>query len=179
MTQIGSVYGEALYDLAQSESLADEILEQMTVLAESFAQEPDFLRLLSAPNLSKEERCGILDESFAGKVHPYVLNFLKILTEKGYSRHFPDCCRSYREQYNRANGIVEVTAVTAVALTQEQAQKLSKTLSDLIHKRVSLTNRVQPGILGGVRLDYDGKRLDDTVIHRLETVRGLLKNTVL
>ena len=179
MTQAGSIYGEALYDLAKSEDLSGEILSQITVLAESFSAEPDFLRLLAAPNLSKDERCAILDESFRGKTHPYVLNFLKVLTEKGYVRHFADCCQAYRDCYNRDNGILPVTAVTAVPLTAAQAEKLTKKLSDLTGKTVSLTNRVDPGILGGVRLDYDGKRLEDTVSHRLESVRSLLKNTVL
>lgn len=179
MTQVGSVYGEALYDLAKAEDLSQRILDELTALAESFAQEPDFVRLLCAPNLSKEERCAVLDESFGGKVHPYVLNFLKILTEKGYPRHFADCCRAYRDHYNLDNGILPVTAVTAVALTKEQSEKMTAKLSDLTGRKVELTNRVDPEILGGVRLDYDGKRLDDTVSHRLDAVRGLLKNTVL
>ena len=80
MTQVGNVYGEALYELALSEGLQDEIKEQMQVLNQSFAQEPGFIRLLRSPNLSKQERCGILDSSFRGKVHLYLLNFLKILT---------------------------------------------------------------------------------------------------
>ena len=80
MTQVGSVYGEALYVLAKDENLSTEILQQLRTLGESFAQTPDFVRLLSAPNLSKEERCEILDNCFRDKVHIYVLNFLKILT---------------------------------------------------------------------------------------------------
>lgn len=179
MTQAGIVYGEALYELAKSEGLSEEILSQITVLADSFRQEPDFLRLLAAPNLSKAERCDILDRSFRGKVHPYVLNFLKILTEKGYVRYFADCCAAYRDRYNRDNGILPVTAVTAVPLTRAQADKLTGKLSELTGKTVSLQNRVDPGVLGGIRLDYDGKRLDDTVSHRLDAVRSLLKNTVL
>ena len=83
MTQIGTVYGQALYALAREEKAADKILAEMKALQESFAQEPGFSRLLSAPNLSKEERCRIIDDSFRGKLHPYVLNFLKSLTEKG------------------------------------------------------------------------------------------------
>ena len=79
MTQAGTVYGEALYDLAGSEGLDLEILQQLKVLDEAFCAEPDFLRLLSSPNLSKPERCGVLDSSFRGKLHPYILNFLKIL----------------------------------------------------------------------------------------------------
>ena len=46
-------------------------------------------------------------------------------------------------------------------------------------KQVKLLNKVDPTILGGVRLDYDGKRLDDTVSHRLDAIRTLLKDTVL
>ena len=179
MTQIGTVYGQALYDLAKAESLSDEILRQLEVLREAFDREPDFLRLLAAPNLSKEERCGILDDSFREKVHPYVLNFLKILTEKGYSRQFPNCAEAYREQYNLDNDILPVKAVTAISLTPEQARKLSEKLSAITGKAVVLQNRVEPGILGGVRLDYDGKRLDDTVAHRLDAIRGMLSSTVL
>ena len=179
MTQVGSVYGEALYTLAQEESLSKQILDEISVLAQCFHAESDFIRLLCTPNLSVQERCNILDDSFRGKVHPYVLNFLKILTEKGYMRHFFDCCKAYEEIYNRDNGVLPVTAITAVSLTPAQAEKLTAKLCELCGKQVKLHNRVDPDVLGGVRLIYDGKQLDDTVSHRLDAVRNLLKNTVL
>ena len=179
MTQIGTVYGQALYDLAKAEGLSDEILQQTEVLREAFDREPDLLRLLAAPNLSKNERCGILDDSFQEKIHPYLLNFLKILTEKGYSRQFPYCAEAYREHYNLDHGILPVKAVTAIPLTPEQSRKLCEKLSAVTGKTIVIQNRVEPGILGGIRLDYDGKRLDDTVAHRLDAIRGMLSSTVL
>ena len=179
MTQVGSVYGDALYALALEEKLSAQILEELSVLAQSFRAEPDFIRLLSTPNLSVQERCNILDDSFRGKVQPYVLNFLKILTEKGYMRHFFDCCKAYEECYNRDNGILPVTAITAVSLNPAQAAKLTAKLCQITGKQVKLYNRVDPEVLGGVRLDYDGKRLDDTVSHRMDAVRNLLRSTVL
>ena len=179
MTQVGSVYGEALYTLALEEKLSAQILEELSVLEQSFRAEPDFIRLLSTPNLSVQERCNILDDSFRGKVHAYVLNFLKILTEKGYMRHFFDCCKAYEESYNRDNGILPVTAITAVSLNPAQAEKLTAKLCQTCGKQVKLYNRVDPEVLGGVRLDFDGKQLDDTVSHRLDAVRSLLSSTVL
>ena len=179
MTRIGSVYAQALYDLALDEGLSKEILDQLKVLQQAFAQESAFIRLLSTPNLTKDERCGIVDESFRGKVHAYVLNFLKILTEKGYVRHFSDCCDAFIELYNIDNGILPVKAVTAVALTDDQAGRLRDKLSAITGKRIELNNVVDPRCIGGVRLDYDGKRVDDTVQHRLDAVHSLLKNTML
>lgn len=179
MTQIGSAYGGALYSLARDEGLSGSILQELKVLDESFRQEPAFLRLLSSPNLSKQERCGIIDESFRDKVHIYVLNFLKILAEKGYTGQFSACCDAYKDLYNQDNGILPVTAVTAVPLSTAQAEKLTGKLSRITGKQIELVCRVDPSVLGGMRLDYDGKRVDDTVAHRLDTVRALLQNTVL
>lgn len=179
MSQVGTVYGQALYSLTKEESCSESVLQELSALNESFANEPKFLRLLSAPNLSKEERCGILDQSFRGKVHPYVLNFLKILTEKGYIRHFIGCCDVFTQQYNQDNGILEMTAVTAAPLTDDLRRKLESKLSALSGKTIDLTCRVDPGILGGVRLDWDGKQLDGTVRRRLDDIRDILRNTVL
>ena len=179
MTEVGSVYGQALYDLALEEALTKPVLDEVEVLLLGFEAEPDFVRLLSTPTLTKQERCQILDQRFRGKVQPYVLNFLKILTEKGYMRHFSDCCTAYREQYYKDNDILLVKAVTAVPMTKEQLVKLTRKLGTITGKQIELRNQVDPDVLGGVRLDYDGKRLDDTVSHRLEAVRAMLKNTVL
>ena len=179
MTGVGSVYGEALYTLAREENLSQVILQQLKVLDSCFAAEPDFIRLLGAPNLPKTERCQILDDSFRGKIEPYLLNFLKILTEKGYMRHFSDCVCAYRELYNRDNGILPVTAVTAVPMTAKQEKALTMKLQQITGKRIELVSKLDPNVLGGMRLDYDGKRVDDTVAHRMDAVRNLLKNTVL
>ena len=179
MSQAATTYAQALYDLAKEEGLADVIGSQLEVLRQSFEQEPDFLRLMTAANLSKQERCQILDDSFRGKTEPYVLNFMKILTEKGYMRHFGDCAKAYRQIYNADHGILPVLAVTAVALNDTQKQKLTAKLETITGKTVELENRVDASVLGGVRLDYDGKRVDGTVQNRLDTIAGLLKNTVL
>ena len=72
-----------------------------------------------------------------------------------------------------------MTAGSAMALSQSQKDKLTAKLEALTGKSIQLINRVDPECLGGIRLDYDGKRVDGTVAHRLESVRSMLKNTVL
>ncbi len=179
MTQVGSVYGEALYELACSEGLEKTILDELKALDESFRQEPGFVMLLSSHSISKQERCQVLDDSFRGKINQYLLNFLKILTEKGYMHHFTHCCEAYTRHYNESHNILSVRAVTAVPLTAAQTDALTQKLTRMTGKTILLENRVDATCLGGVRLDYDGQRLDDTISHRMESIRELLKNTVL
>ena len=179
MTRIGTNYAQALYSLAAQEGLTHEIAQQLRALDAAFREEPGFVRLLSAPNIGKQERCRILDESFGGKAHPYVVNFLKLLTERGYIRYFGDCCKAFARQYHEDNGILPVRAVTAVALTEKQLSGLTEKLTALTGKKILLTNRVEPSCLGGVRLDFDGRQIDGTVKRRLESVGAMLRNTVL
>ncbi|MBR0216554.1 MAG: ATP synthase F1 subunit delta [Clostridia bacterium] len=179
MTRVGSEYAQALFDLARDEGLSERILKEMELVDETAGCSSEFLRILSAPNISKQEKCGILDNCFRGKVHPYVLNFMKLLAEKGYARSLSECCKTYRELYNDFNGILAVKAVTAVPMTEEQKKRLQAKLESMTGKRVMLSPVVDAAILGGVRLDYDGTRVDDTVRHRLDTVRSMLVNATL
>lgn len=179
MNEVGKVYGNALYELAKSEDLSALILEQMAALDTGFQAEPGFLKLLSAPNLSKQERCQIVDDSFRGKVQPYLLNFLKILTEKGYAPHFHACYQAYSEQYDEDNGILAVTAKTAVPLSPDQSARLTKKLEQSTGRTVRLTNKVDPNVLGGVQLDLGNRRVEDTVAGRLDAISKLLRKTTL
>lgn len=179
MTGADNVYGLALYELARDEEISHEVLQQLTALDESFRQEPGFVQLLSSPSIPKDERCQILDSSFRDRVNPYVLNFLKILTERSLIKHFSGCCQVYRQQYNQDNGILPVTAVTALPLSDELRRKLVDKLSSVTGKQIDLTCKLDPECLGGVRLDFDGKQVDGTIRRRLEDIRGILKNTVL
>ena len=179
MTQAANTYGQALYDLAKEENLGKTILEELDVLKGVFAETPQYSKLLSTPDIPKQERCGILDQAFRGKVHPYVLNFLKILTEKGYIRQFPECCDAYRGFYNEDNGILVVKAVSAIALSDGQKQKLTAKLEATTGKKIDLQCSIDPAALGGLRLNYDGKQVDGTVKNRMDAIGKLLKNTVL
>ena len=134
MTEVGNVYGESLYELARDEGLTKLIGEQLIVLQQAFRQEPEYIRLLSSPNLTKTERCQILDEGFRGNVHAYVLNFLKILTEKGYMRYFSDCCDAFTAHYDQDNGILRVNAVTVEFLLMQLLKyfQLKVELLDLV-----------------------------------------------
>lgn len=179
MSQVGSVYGRALYSLCKEENLSETVLQELSVIKECFGQNRDYLRLLSAPNVAVQERCQILDDCFRGKVQPYVLNFLKILTQKGVIKAFPKCVSEYETLYNEDHNILPVTAVTAVPLSPEQSARLTRKLSQITGKTAQLHNRIDPACMGGVRLDYDGRRVDGSVASRMESIRSLLKNTVL
>jgi len=171
MTETARMYGGSLYDLAAEEGLDARILEDLDGVTAIFKDDPEYLHLLSIPSIPKKERCGLLDEALRGQVHLYVLNFLKILCEKGTLRELPGCARAYRVRYNEAHGILEATATTAVAMTEEQEKSLHEKLEKLTGKTIDLKTKVDAKVLGGIRLDIEGTELDGTVQNRLAALR--------
>lgn len=179
MTQTARTYGEALYELALEEGLTAQLQEQLAAVAAILGENPEYVRLLSLPSLPKSERCAALDESFGPQVHPYLLNFMKILTENGTIRQLPGCEEAYRRRFNEDNGILEVTAVTAVALQEDLKEKLQAALERRTGKTIHLSTRVDESLLGGVRLETEGLRLDGSVRSRLDDIQALLKGAAL
>lgn len=127
---------------------------------------------------TEKERCALLDKAFEG-AHPYLVNFLKLLCEENLIWELPGVLRAYRDRYNEDNGILEVTAVSAVALAAPAREKLLAKLQKMTGKNVVLTETVDPSVLGGLRLDMGGKRLDGTVQRHLERLREEIDGAVL
>lgn len=178
MTELAKRYGGSLYELAAEESLTEPILQELTFAESSCKQEPQYLRLLQTPSIPKKERCGLLDKAFEG-MHPYVVNFLKILCEEDLLGELSGCLEAYRERYNADHGIMEATVTSAVPLSAEEREKLLNKLQAKTGKLIRLTEKTDPSVLGGLRLDLAGERLDGTVQRRLELLRDDIANVVL
>ena len=178
MTETAKMYGGSLYDLAAEEGLETRILGELDEVQKLLKQNPDYLRLLSTPSIPKKERCALLDKAFEG-AHPYLVNFLKLLCGEDLLGELPGCLRAYQDRYNVDHNILEVTAVSAIALTAPSREKLLAKLQKMTGKNIVLTETVDPAVLGGLRLDMDGTRLDGTVQRHLERLRTEIDGAVL
>ena len=65
-------------------------------------------------------------------------------------------------------------AVSAVPLTEEQQKALTDKLAAKTGKTILLENSIDPTLLGGVKLRYEGKELDGTAAGRLSALRRSL-----
>lgn len=172
MTELAKEYGAGMYVLAAEENIARDVLDQMKALRNCFKEQPEFVKLLSNMALQKEERLQIIDSALRGQVHQYVLNFLKILCERGALSEFAGCEEAYRELYNKDHGVVEAHVTTGDQLSDDQRARLIEKLRQMTGKEeIVLLEKVDPKVVGGVLLEMNGQRYDNTVRHRLESIR--------
>ena len=179
MTQIARLYGGSMYELAAQEQLTDTVLEQMQVIRQLFRENPDDVRLLSEPSIPKEERADLLETAFGNEAERYLVNFLKLLCDRGILGDYAGCCEEYTRRYNADHNIATAVVTSAVALSDEQMAALKDKLEKISGKTVSLTQKKDPTVLAGLRVELEGKQLDGTVKSRLDGLSRKLNELII
>lgn len=177
MTHFAREYGNALFELATEEGIAQEMEQQLQMLVACFREQPEYIALLDARNIEIEKRKALLDEAFSGRVHAYLLNYLKLLTERGAMRLFTECADFFRIRYNEAYGIAEAQVTSASELDEAQQAALKAKLEEISGKQVVLHLNVDSQLIGGLRVDLEGRRYDNSIRTRLDRMRRSLMET--
>lgn len=178
MTNTAVIYGDSLYDLCTEENLTEELLSQTGTVKDIFEDNPDYIRVLNEPSVPKADRLKLLDEAFAGKIHAYLLNFLKLLCEKGIIAEYCNCAKQYKKRYCIDNGIVEATVTSAVKLNEQQREQLIAKLEKISGNKIVLIEKIDDKFIAGLKVDMDGKQYDGTVSERIKTIRKAVSDII-
>lgn len=170
-------YGAAIYTLASEERNAEAVFNDFRDVSAAFERNPEFVRLLSNPRLSASERAETVGSVFEGKIDKNLLNALKILAEKRRCGSVCKCFEVYKKLYCEEAGILPVTATSAVDLSEDQKRRLIEKLKAKTGKEILLTCKTDPACVGGIRLEYGGKRYDASVRGRLAALGRSIKNS--
>ncbi|MFQ9681209.1 MAG: FoF1 ATP synthase subunit delta [Ruthenibacterium lactatiformans] len=84
------------------------------------------------------------------------------------------CLQEYKALLYEARGILPVQAVSAVPLDEAQRRVLCDSLAQKTGRTILLETAVDPSVLGGVKLRYEGLELDGTAAGRLAALRRAL-----
>lgn len=178
MNDVSREYGGALFALAVDEGLERELLSETETVREALLAHADYIKLLASPELSTGERESAVAEAFAG-AHPYLGNFLRMMVARGYARELTEALMEYGRLYRERFGIEVAVIRSAVELSSEEKARLTAALSRRAGKEVSPEYRVEPELLGGLRVEMGGVLYDGTVRHRLDGLRESLSEMTL
>ena len=178
MTQTARLYGGSLYELAAEEKLTDVILKQMLQIRDLFVENPDYVRLLQEPAIPFEERKGLIESAFGSQAERYLVNFIKLLCERGLLGDFVGCCKEFTRRYNAEHGIIEAVVTSAVLLSDEQMNALKDKREKMSGKHIFLTQKVDTSVVAGLHVEMEGRQLDGTVKGRLSGISKKLSEII-
>lgn len=172
------VYADALFDIGVAEQSVGRIYDDLhAVQAALGGLEPELQAFFSLPQLRGDAKVRILDMAFEGKVSRPVLGLLHVLVKKRREPLLDNVVEEFDRYRDRHEDRVQARVTTARKLDPDLAEALQAALAQQTQKTVVLQERVDPGVLGGIRVSLGDSVLDGTLRRGLSDLRRSLAAT--
>jgi F-type H+-transporting ATPase subunit delta len=170
-------YASAIFSLAQERDAVERIGRDLTLVLDAITSDENVQRFFFAPVIDRKEKAKIVTDAFERSVHEIALHSILLLVRKRRERYLRSILDQYRALEIEASGKEPLEIVCARELSRSDVASLVERLSNLYNKRFVVTERVDPGLIGGVRLTLGDRRIDGTIAGRLnELARSLSQN---
>lgn len=169
---VAARYAKSLIDLAQEQNKLDELREDVLSF-QALAQNRDFYNLLKSPVVPISKKRKIIDLLMEGKVNEMMLAFVRILLTKGREDILPEIAHAFIQQYRDINNISTVKLTSATELSDAVLEDVKRKLaqSGVTEQDIVMTTEVDPELIGGFILEFDGKIYDSSVSNKLKQLR--------
>jgi F-type H+-transporting ATPase subunit delta len=172
------VYAQALFDIGIKEQAMGSIYDDLHAVHSMLdGLDADLRAFFNMPQLRPEDKRRILKMAFEGKVGRPVLGLLYLLVEKRREPLLDNIVKEFRHYHDRHEGRVQAGVVTARKMDADLAETLRTALEQWTKKTVVLHERVDPEVLGGIRVNLGDSVIDGTVRRGLQDLRRSLAAT--
>ena len=176
MIQTEREYAEALFTLAVEENAVEEFLDSLVTLKQLFDENPDYIEFLNSPAIPLGERTASIDEAFDGKMPQYVVSFIKVLCENGKMRTILLCIDEFETLARAFSNRAIANVYSAVELSDEQKDAVCKKLEAITNKRIDPIYIIDESLIGGMKIEVDGKTFDGSIKHRLGDIKDVMNS---
>lgn len=178
MTTRGSAtrYARALLDVAIAESIAERAEQDLAAFANVLDQHPPLRSALMHPAVpAARKRAIVADVAKRLGLSTPVAKLLGMLADRDRLALLPDLLEVYRDRLLEHQQVVRAELTTAEALAPDQQSRLQERLARATGRRVALSTRVDPSILGGVVARIGSVVYDGSLATQLSKMRDRLE----
>lgn len=167
-------YARALFDLAAASEAVDEVDAGFRTIVDAIHGHTGLMATLADAAIPASKKREIMRDIFETNVAGEAVAIASIVTERGHVALIDDVSTEYRRLVQSERGVVVAEVVTAVPLTDQTRDSLVKRLVDSLGRPVTLREKVDASIIGGIVINVGGRVLDGSLSSQLDTVRSAL-----
>ena len=169
-------YATALFDLGLEEKALEQIEDDLNRFGEALDAVEDLQLLVKSPMLSAEEQgralAAVLDEL---KIEGLTKNFLLLVSKNRRLFATPDMIAAFHSMLATHRGEMSATVTAASQLTDTQVTALKQALKSALGKDVTLDQRVDPSLIGGLIVKVGSRMIDTSLRTKLNSLKHAMK----
>ena len=174
--EVSDRYARALFDLADEAGRIDQVRGDLKTLKAMLADSAELRRAVTSPIYSAEDKGKALVALAAqAKFDMLTAKFLGLLTQNQRAGALTGVIAAYETLWARKTGVVGAEVVSARALSAAQLKSIKSALRTALGQDPELEARVDPSILGGLKVKVGSKLFDASLKTKLDTLKFALK----
>lgn len=173
-SEITGASARALFDLANAVDAVDAADVALRTIVETVRGNVELRDALADSALPADKKRAIMSELFAGVESPEAVAVASSVVERGHVALLGDVLAAYGEIAEAERGIVVAEVTTAVPMADDTRASMVQKLSAALGRPVSLREKVDASIIGGVRINVGGRVLDGSLSSQLDAMRSAL-----
>jgi F-type H+-transporting ATPase subunit delta len=175
-TDVSARYAQALFDLALEENRLDAVEAELTSLQGLLAQSADLKRLLASPRFTAEDKAkGLAAVAERAGFSALTTKFLGLLVHNRRTAALVSVIGAFRRLAADWRGQVSAQVTTAIAMNDAQMTMLASALRHALGKDPQIEAKIDPAILGGVKVRVGSRLYDASLKSRLDSLKYALK----
>jgi F-type H+-transporting ATPase subunit delta len=165
-----------LFDVAMAESSVEQVGDDLAAFVGLVQQHPDLHRVLTSPTVPAARKRALVETllSRLGLSSVIVRKILLMIADRDRLVLLPDLLDVYRARLREHLKVVEAEVTTAEPLSDDRATQLRQRLAKMTGREVTMTTKVDPGIIGGMVARVGSVVYDGSVATQLQTIRQRL-----
>lgn len=176
VSELASRYAKALFELAVDNKTQEKVFDDLRQLEQVFTKDSDVHAFLTSPLIKPDERETVLKKALENKgVGKETFELVLLLARKDRLALFGDLVRAYQEESDAANNVCRGVVRSAVALGQTERQRIEETVERVLNKKVIMTYKVDPSVIGGLVAQVGSYTFDDSIASHLRRMNEDLK----
>lgn len=168
---IARSYATALFELAERTRDVESVSRAFASVNALLSANRRIGEFLGSPRIDVADKKRVLRSGFEGRVPAIFLNFLLVVLDKRRQRLLREIAHEYRAIRDDAQGRVRAEVTLAREPDERLEEEIATALSSRLGRVVIPHFRVDPKILGGVRVRYQDRVIDGTLRRRLIALR--------
>ncbi|MFP7492590.1 F0F1 ATP synthase subunit delta [Terribacillus saccharophilus] len=169
-------YAEALFEVAENRDIVETVRAELHTAKQVAQNDAAFLRYLSEPKVSLDKKKALIETSFAA-ASIETRNTLKLLLDAGRIGSIPQMADVFQALHDEKQGTVQATVYSVRELSVAERQTVADTFSKKLGiQAVSIDNKVDPTLLGGLKVRIGNTVYDSSIKNQLTRIERNLVN---
>ena len=170
MEEIADVYSRSLFEVASDKGDLDRVHSELGEFADALSGDKDMQVFFFSPYFSSQEKKEGIGRMIDGADENFV-RFLELLAERHRMPAIFRIRRDFDDLWRKQNKLLPVTVTSAVELDPELVEGIGRRIEEQTGQSVELSSKIDPEVLGGLKLQVGNMVLDASVRNRLERLR--------